>query len=164
MQCALLCFFLSSRALNRPRAQIFLPPCFFKTDVNGPGRAALPASLPLMGIEDRFTTSAYPFKWKLSHRHADVVLLLWSFPSGWLWQFVCALTHHLHPLESQTQRHQQRWQRHRTEEVAHRDTPRSGGRRQLHTWRRKTRGRWSEGYRRVSHYSGGCTWQQVRIN
>lgn len=164
MQCTLLCFFLSSRELNRPRTQIFSPPLLLQDRCERSWQSRSTCILPLMCIEDRFTTSAYPFKWKLPHRHAGVVLLLWSFPSGWFWQYLCALTHHLHPLESQTQRHQQRWQRHRTEEAAHWDTPRSGGRRQLHTWRRKTRGRWSEGYRRVSHYSGGCTWQKVRIN
>lgn len=133
LQCFFLIFFFLSRAQNRPGRRFSLPPRSFKTDVNGPGWAALPASLLSSHIQNRYSTSDRLFKRKPLHWWVTPGILLWRSPRGRVTVFLGALTHHLHPLEQQTQRHQQQWQWHRTEEAAHRDTPRSGWRRQFHT-------------------------------
>lgn len=58
MQFALLILFMIQSAEQTQDAEFFFsPPCFFKTDVNGPGRAALPASLPWMRTRDRLAAS-----------------------------------------------------------------------------------------------------------
>lgn len=132
MQFTLQCFFLGFfiQSAEQTRTKVFFTPSLLQDRCERSG-AALPASLLSNHTQHRPATSVRLFKGKLLHWCVAPGLLFWRSPGGRVTVFLGALTHHLHPLEEQTQWHQQ--QRHRTEEAAHRDTPRSGWRRQLHT-------------------------------
>ena len=97
-------FFYPERWADQNAGFLF-PPLSFKTDVNGPGRVAPPASLLVKSATRRTAQLLFlPFKWKRLRWYVSPGLLLWRFrrcvPGGCLWVFLGALAHpHLHPLE-----------------------------------------------------------------
>lgn len=149
-------FFFLSRALSRPERRFSFPSSLLqdRCERSWPSRSTCIPACQVSHKEDS-AASVSSFQMKTSALICIAGAFIVEVPSLRSWRMPLGVSGRFGAsppastrmgrgdTHTHTQRHRQQRQRHRTEEeeAAHRDTPRSGWRRLLHPWARRTGGR-----------------------